>query len=194
MNQTVIGITGKTGSGKSTVCNILENMGAYVINADKITHKIIEDSARAKIISAFGEEILDTQKNIIDRQKLATIVFSNKDKLTQLEKILHPLVKAEILSQIKQSDNHFIVVDAVLLVEANIYKHCTEVWLVKADRQKRLSRIIARDQITEALAIARMQNQRRTTEIEKIATKIILNSGTVEDLQNNLTEWAEAHK
>ncbi|MCL2016793.1 MAG: dephospho-CoA kinase [Defluviitaleaceae bacterium] len=194
---TIIGITGKTGSGKTTVCTMLAEMGAYIINADKITHKIIENAARAKIISTFGEEILDSKKILIDRQKLATIVFSNKDKLTQLEKILHPLVENEIVAEIKQSKqsgNYFIVVDAVLLVEANLHRHCNEVWLVKSERQKRLNRIIARDQITEALAIARMQNQRRTNLAEETATKIILNNGSLDDLQNELTEWARSFR
>lgn len=176
---------------------MLAEMGAYIINADKITHKIIENAARAKIISTFGEEILDSKKILIDRQKLATIVFSNKDKLTQLEKILHPLVENEIVAEIKQSKqsgNYFIVVDAVLLVEANLHRHCNEVWLVKSERQKRLNRIIARDQITEALAIARMQNQRRTNLAEETATKIILNNGSLDDLQNELTEWARSFR
>ena len=182
----VIGITGNSGSGKTTVCAILAEHGGDVINADAVTHRLMEQGTAVykKIVSAFGTGILDENK--IDRKKLGTIVFNDEKKRTQLENIIHPAVVDEILSSIKNSRAPFTALDVVLLIESGLNKHCDAVWLVTAPEDMRLSRIISRDSLSEEAADARMRNQRNVP--PEAADRLIINDGNIENLEKQVAD------
>jgi len=184
LNKILIGITGNSGSGKTTVCKILKEMGFYTIDCDIISHTVLspEESAYVQVVNAFGTEILTDNKKI-DRKKLGSIVFADESKRTLLEAIVHPIVIDEALKEVDVTDSKFVAIDAVLLVESGLHHHCNAVWLVTADEKERLSRIVARDSLSEEAAQARMRNQRDTAHIAELASEIISNNGDLEILQ-----------
>jgi dephospho-CoA kinase len=141
----VIGILGGIASGKSTVAAEFGKLGCAVIDADKIAHKMLDESAiQQKIISVFGNSILDTDGKI-NRGKLGELAFSQTEKLTELTKILHPPVLAEIESQVQhlQEDTALkgIVIDMPLLLEVGWNKHCDRLIFVDCDEKTRLERV-----------------------------------------------------
>ena len=180
----IIGITGNSGSGKTTISKILAEMGGHAINADTVAHQVMGKGQKAykKIVAAFGTEILNESEEI-DRKKLGSIVFSDEKKRDLLEKIVHPIVCKEIISQVEDTDAPFIVIDAVLLVEAGLNEVCDFVWLVTAEPERRKMRIISRDNLSPEKADARMRNQRDVRPIADIAHVIIENDGDLEALE-----------
>ena len=140
----IIGILGGIGSGKSTVAAEFAKLGCAVIDADKIAHELLERSAvRKQIISLFGRAILNSAGKI-DRRKLADIVFTNSDKLSSLNSIVHPLVLARAEQLIKQYNQQSrvkaIVLDIPLLAEVGWAERCDRLIFVDCGRQLRINR------------------------------------------------------
>jgi len=183
-NKTLIGITGNSGSGKTTVCKILNDMGFYTIDCDTLSHAILRSGefAYTKVVEAFGTEIL-TSSQEIDRKKLGAVVFADQSKRTLLESIVHPVVIDRVLKEAEATDSKYIAIDAVLLVESGLHNHCNAVWLVTADEKQRLARITVRDELSQDAAQARMRNQRDTAHIAELASEIITNDGDLDILQ-----------
>jgi len=140
----IIGIIGGVGSGKSTVAAEFVKLGCKVVDADKIAHDLLEKkAAREKIVGLFGQVILDSAGKI-DHRKLADVVFADADKLSSLNKIIHPLVLGRAEELIKQynSQNEVkaIVLDMPLLVEVGWAKRCDKLIFVDCKRQLRVDR------------------------------------------------------
>lgn len=144
----IIGILGGIGSGKSTVAAEFAKLGCKVIDADKIAHELLErEAVKKKIISAFGKGILDSAGKV-DHKKLADVVFTDADKLSQLNNIVHPLVLAGAEQLIerynRQNQVKAIVLDMPLLVEVGWAKRCDRLIFVdckpqlRADRAKKM--------------------------------------------------------
>lgn len=180
-NIKIIGLTGNSGSGKSTVADILKNEGGYIIDADKIAHENMKpkECTYSEIISYFGNDILDSNKNI-NRKKLGNIVFNNKNKLNKLNEITHKYIIEKIENEIKKNiDNKkykFVVIDAPLLIETGLNNKVDSVWLVYADFEKRVKRIMIRDNITEEEVKQRFANQLDFEKQKVYADEIILNN------------------
>ena len=143
-----IGISGFIGTGKSTVCSYLVDMGAELIDADSIAHTIyINDSEPWKeIVTHFGHEILDKDKQI-NRQKLSELVFNNFDSLKKLNSIVHPHLKKNILNQInnfRSNKSKVVVLEAAMLIQAGWRNLVDEVWTVTSLKDIVLNRIINR--------------------------------------------------
>jgi len=140
----IIGILGGVGSGKSTIAAEFAKLGCKVIDADKIAHELLEQKAvKEKILSLFGEGILDSAGKI-DRKGLADIVFANADKLSSLNKIVHPFVLGRAEELIKrynrQNQVKAIVLDMPLLVEVGWAERCDKLIFVDCRRQLRVNR------------------------------------------------------
>ena len=140
----VIGIVGGVCSGKSTVAAEFAKLGCAVIDADKIAHELLERKAvREKIVASFGEAILDSAGKI-GRKELADIVFADADKLSLLDKIIHPLVlrrSEELMKRIKRQNKvKAVVLDMPLLVEVGWAKRCDKLIFVDCERQLRAER------------------------------------------------------
>ena len=143
-----IGISGFIGTGKSTVCSYLVDMGAELIDADSIAHTIyINDSEPWKeIVTHFGYEILDKDKQI-NRQKLSELVFNNFDSLKKLNSIVHPHLKKYIMNQInnfRSNKSKVVVLEAAMLLQAGWRNLVDEVWTVTSLKDIVLNRIINR--------------------------------------------------
>ena len=140
----VIGIIGGIGSGKSTVAAEFAKLGCGIIDADKIVHELLgERAVKEKIVASFGPSILDSAEKI-DHKKLADIVFTNGDKLSLLNRIVHPLVLDRAEQLIKRYNRQplvkAIVLDMPLLVEVGWAKRCDRLVFVDCKRQLRIDR------------------------------------------------------
>jgi len=140
----IIGIIGGIGSGKSTVAAEFARLGCKVIDADKIAHDLLEKkAAKKKIVDFFGQTMLNSAGKV-DHRKLADIVFADADKLSSLNKIIHPLVLRRVEELIKQynSQNEVkaIVLDMPLLVEVGWARRCDKLIFVDCKRQLRIDR------------------------------------------------------
>jgi len=141
--MTVIGLTGSFGSGKTFVASIFESLGAKVIDADKAAHKAIKKGTGAygRIVALFGEDILDG-RNEVDRKKLGKIVFADKALLKRLNGIVHPQVIKYIKGEVRRarSDAGVLVIDAPLLVEADLAGLVDKLVVVKCSKTKQVER------------------------------------------------------
>ncbi|WP_250278237.1 dephospho-CoA kinase [[Clostridium] colinum] len=176
----IIGLTGGTGCGKTTVCSILTKYNAYIIDADKIAHSVIEKGKEAyfEIIDYFGNSILDEDNQII-RKKLGEIVFSEKEKLKYLNNITHKYIIKEITNiiNIKKNDKkyNYIVIDAPLLIETNLHKIVDSVWIVHCSLETRIKRLKKRDNLPVDILSKRINSQTSFDENKKFANFIIFN-------------------
>lgn len=188
----IIGLTGGTGSGKGFVSERLKARKAYVMDADAIAHEIIMKGKPAynEIVDYFGQGILDEDGEII-RKKLGNIVFSDKDKLEFLNSCTHKYINKEIMQTIeevspKTNEYSVIVIDAPLLSEAGLIDICDDVWVVYADSEVRVKRIIERDSITEEQARNRIASQKSWEEYKELGAVIIDNSSDDENVERQL--------
>ena len=176
----VIGITGITGSGTSTVAGILKEHGGFVISADILAHDAIKkgQEAHKKIVEVFGESIL-LPDGEISRKSLGALVFGeeNKNNRECLESIIHPIVLASIKELVRSCENPFAVIDAPLLIESSLDKECDEVWLVTAVDEVRISRIMERDGVDKATAEKRIKSRQDEENLRRRADVIISNNG-----------------
>ena len=188
----IIGLTGGTGSGKGFVSERLKARKAYVIDADAVAHEIIEKGRPAykAIVDYFGSEILDENGNIF-RRKLGNIVFSDKDKLAFLNSCTHKYINMEIMriiEEVKPQTNVYsaIIIDAPLLAEAGLVDICDDIWVVYADSEVRVKRIMERDSISEEQARNRIASQRSWEEYKDLGAVIIDNSSDDENVERQL--------
>lgn len=159
--MTVVGITGTSGSGKSTVARIIQqNYNAQIIDADKIAKELTQKDTEylRKIVKTFGEEILENGK--LNRKKLADIIFSDKKQKEKIDKLTQKYVVDEIKKQVKESKNKLVLLDVPLLFETKLNEICDITIEVIADKKQKIERICKRDNIEEKQALARLSNQK----------------------------------
>jgi dephospho-CoA kinase len=155
----IIGLTGGIGSGKTTIANYIQSKGIPVYISDSEAKKVMEKpEIIAKINATFNEDI--TINAILDREKLASIVFSNPEKLKQLNAIVHPAVKVHFENWVNQNQNHPIIVkEAAILFESGSYKDCDKVISVITPLETRIERVIKRDSTSREKILQRINNQ-----------------------------------
>jgi dephospho-CoA kinase len=186
----VIGLTGGIGSGKSTVSRFLADLGAVIIDADKIGHEVYRPDTGTwrKLVKTFGSGILATD-NTIDRKKLGAIVFGDETELKRLNAIIHPQITEIIKKRIadyRRQGVSVVVVDAPVLFEANAKNLVEEVWVVVSNEANVIKRAIARTSLPEEQIRSRIRSQLSNEERIKRAQVVIHNDGTAEDLQKKV--------
>lgn len=175
-----IGLTGNIATGKSTVLAYLAERGAAVLDADKLAHQTMtpEGPAYAQVIEAFGASIV-LADGTIDRKTLGAIVFADREKLARLEAIVHPAVFALAQQRIAQVTAPVLVIEAIKLLESGrLLQLCDEVWVVVADEQVQIRRLMQSRGMDEEEARRRMAAQSPQAEKVKQATRVIDNSGS----------------
>lgn len=170
----IIGLTGGSGSGKSTVSNVLRDFGALIIDCDELAHKNMAKGGTAyeDIVDTFGKNILKADGEI-ERAILGDIVFNDKFQLEKLNKIAHFRVKQAAEEIIKSSCCKVGVIDAPQLIEADMQSMADEIWYIYADKSVRMARIMGRDNISEEKALARISNETPEKELKKYVTLTI---------------------
>jgi dephospho-CoA kinase len=182
----VIGLTGGIASGKSTVARMLQEKGAYLLDADKLAREAVEPGKPAwlEIVKWLGNSILLPDRSI-DRGRLASMVFNDRRMLDKLNKIVHPWVGSRFVTlseEIKKKDPDAILIyDIPLLIEANMQKMVDLILLVYVPREVQIARLQNRDSMTRAEAEQRLKSQTPLEEKKKHAHIIIDNSGTLEN-------------
>jgi dephospho-CoA kinase len=188
-----IGLTGGIGSGKSTVTALLAELGAPIIDADKVGHAIYAPGgpAYADMIAAFGDQILAPDRTI-DRKKLGPIVFADPEALKRLNSIVHPKMFTRMREMVDEKraagERKPIVIEAAILIEANWQPLFNEIWLVVTSHDHVLARIerdrgMAREQIEARIRAQLPDDQRR-----EHATTVITNDGTIDALRMTVTD------
>ena len=187
----IIGLTGGIASGKSTVSKYLAEKGFKVYDADKIAKDITEKkSVQEEIILTFGDKILDENGNV-DRKKLKEIVFEDKEKLKQLNAIIHPKV-IDFYKELKeQNTDEIIIFDVPLLFESGIDKFCDKILVVISNYEIQLNRIVERDKIDRELASKIIKSQLSNEERIKKADVVIENNSSLEDLFEKVERFCE---
>lgn len=186
-----IGLTGGIASGKSTVSNILKELGGIVIDADIVARDIVRkgEPALKEIEKSFGKEIFN-KDGTLNRKALGDIVFNDKNKLELLNRITHPKIISEInkiLHYYKETEKANVVfIDSPLLIEMNMHYEVDEVWLVVVKKDIQIKRLMARDGISLEDALRRINSQMPLEEKKRYADIIINNCGNIEDLQNQV--------
>lgn len=184
----LIGLTGPTGSGKSTVSEVFRSKGFAVVDADKIAHRALCDEACIeKLTQAFSEDIL-SEDNTINRKALAKVAFSNEENTKILNSITHPVIislSLEEFEALSQKGYKNILFDAPTLFEAGMDRMCNSVISVIAPKELRLMRILQRDNIGEEQALARINAQKEDSFYAEKSDFIIVNDG---DYQNLLSQ------
>lgn len=179
----ILGITGSSGAGKSTVCEILEKKyNSQTINADKIAKQLSKKGTNylQEIVQNFGNDIL-LENGELDRRKLANIIYSSSSKRDELNNITFKYIKNEIKSQIQKSKNNLIAIDAPLLFEANLQELCDKtIAVISEDRELQIQRIIKRDNIDKEHAVARLNAQHLNEFYIQNCDTTLINNETLE--------------
>ena len=188
----VIGLTGGIACGKSTVLAMLAALGARIIDADRVTHRLQQPGTPVfqQIVATFGRGVL-SPTGALDRRRLGTLVFSDQAKLEQLEQLIHPAVRAAILSFIEEIgrsggygtrlgtlNRPVVVIDAIKLIEGGWVKECAQVWVVTCSEPLQLERLRTTRGMSEEEAQQRLAAQEPQASRLPYATVVLTNDGT----------------
>lgn len=190
----IIGLTGGIASGKSTVLQVLKDQGAFIINADKIAHEVIEAGKPAwkEIVAFFGDQILNEDQQI-NRSKLADIVFDHLEYLEILNSITHPRIIQDFkdtLNDIRSvQPDAIVVIEIPLLFEAHLEDICDEIWVVWVDRETQINRLSKRDGLSRSDAIKRIDVQMPLDEKARLADIVIDNTRSIAETINTTIEY-----
>ena len=183
----IIGLTGQTGSGKSTICDTFISERFAVIDCDQVARKVTEDSSPCcHELSRHFPSCFD-RKLHLNRKALGAIVFNDKEKLELLNSLIFPFINVEIEAEINScihSGFEYIVLDAPTLFEAGADRLCDIVISCTADMETRINRIIERDSISYEQASARAASQHSEAFFEEHSDIVIENNGSIGALKN----------
>lgn len=195
----IIGLTGGIVSGKSTVARMFKDLGAKIVDADKLGHKVIlpQGAAWKRIIKIFGKDILQKDQTI-NRKKLGKIVFANQNLLKKLNKITHPeiikLIKKEIslVKDDSKEEKKILIIDAALIYETKIDRLMDKIIVVYLDEEEQLKRLIKRNNLSEKEALQKIKSQIPLKEKIEIADYVIDNSNSLDKTKEQVeTIWQE---
>ena len=191
----VIGLTGSIATGKSTVSNMFKSLNIPVVDADKIARQVVEPDTEtySEIIEVFGEEILHDDRTL-NRKTLGQLVFSNEEKRKQLNEIIHPAIRKEMLRQrdnLIKLGNRCVVLDIPLLFESKLMHFVDKIIVVYVDEAVQLKRLMERDGYSIDEAKQRIQAQMPVSKKAKMADAIVDNSRTKQESYNQLVAILE---
>ena len=210
-------ITGSIGSGKSTVCELLRDRGFEIIDADKISHDVLDRCAaqvaeifgvqyvvqkdakaensgsQAEFSVSSGEEISSATCASVDRKKLGELVFKNPAELAKLEALLHPKITAEILSQARalEAKEKLYFVDIPLFFEGKRYEFFDKAAVVYAPKDTLIARVMKRNGLDHAAAKHRVELQTDIEQKRAMADFVIDNSGDLQNLRDETGSFLE---
>ena len=189
-----VALTGGIGSGKSEAGAIFANLGAIVVDSDVLAREVIERGSTGfdEVVSAFGDQILKNGE--IDRAKLASIVFEDKSKRKTLENIMHPKIREKFEDIARNANSSDILINLIpLLVETNGAKNFDRVIAISAPVDIRKQRLLNRGMKEHEIS-KRLDSQVSDTEREKVADCVLINSGTLGELQSDVEALYEKLK
>ena len=192
----VVGLTGGIASGKSTAARTLTELGARIVDADRVAREIVAPGqpALAEIVRAFGREML-LPDGTLDRKRLGAVIFADADKRQTLNAITHPRIAAETQARLRALADEGVPVaiyEAALLVENGVHKALDGLIVVTCDETTQLARLMSRDGYAEADARARIAAQAPAADKLAAATWVVDTSGPLADTKKQLARiWEE---
>ena len=182
----MLGLTGGIASGKSTVAARLRALGAFVADADEVSRGIMnEPEVLARVRRRFGDGVFDSH-GVLDRRALANAAFATEEGAAALNAITHPAIKRKLIAMTVKAEASgrypIAVMDVPLLIESGMHRICSGVWLVTANTETRIRRIIERDGVTRDEALLRINRQMSDDDKRAFATTVIQNDGSLEEL------------
>lgn len=184
-----IGLTGGIGSGKSTVADFLRKKGIKVFDADRLAKELMtsDEELKRELIKEFGEETFSGGE--LNREYLANTIFVNPAKVEKINSIVHPVVKNKLTSLMNKEleKSNLVAAEAALIFEADMTEMFDYIWVVTADEETRIKRVMERSGLSREEIIKRMENQ--IPEKEKIsrADFVFYNNNSVEKLEENVS-------
>ena len=194
-----VGLTGSIAVGKSFVCEVLRELGAFVLDADQTARDVVAPGSKglALIAEKFGREVL-TESGELDRARMGAIVFADETKRQLLNSIVHPLVfeaqDAWLAEKERENERGVAVVDAALMIESCGYKRFTKLIVVWCEPQIQLQRLMMRNNLSEAEAVKRIRAQLPQEEKKRYADFLIDTSGGFESTRRRTIEVFEELK
>ena len=189
----VIGLTGGIASGKTTVSNLFKISGVPVIDADLVARQVVEKGTvgLSALVNRFGEAILNTD-GTLNRTELAKRMFSEEAIRSEVNDILQPLIRQEIISRMqsyKDQGKPLIVLDVPLLFEMHYENLCDDIIVVAVSVETQIARMEKRNGYTRQEALERIQSQMPLEEKVKRATIVWSNEGTLQELEQKVHQW-----
>lgn len=174
-----VGLTGGIGSGKSLVAKVFNKIGAPVYDSDSIAKQLYltDKLLKQKMVEAFGEEcyLSDGQLN---KAYIRQLIFNNKEKLIQINQIVHPRVALHFKNWVEgHSNKDYIIKEAAILIESGAYKQVDKIIVVSAPIDVRIRRVTERDGMTKAEVQKRLENQLSESELQSYADYLVVNDG-----------------
>lgn len=189
----VIGLTGNIATGKSVVRRMLEHLGAYTIDADALSHRTYAKGAPGyqQVIDRFGKWLVGKDGEI-DRSKLGNLVFNDPEAMSQLEAIVHPLVRQAAEMLIKRATQPVVVIEAIKLLEGDLRKVCDTIWVANAPEEVQIERLVRKRGLSREKALERIKAQSPQSSKVKLANIVLTNTGSYDDLWKQVTAaWKE---
>lgn len=189
----IVGLTGQTGSGKSTVCRLLQEQNMKHIDCDVISRKVSEiASVKEQMMTLFGKAVFDEEGNL-NRKALAKLVFTDPSEMKKLDSVMYPVITKQILHEINRYSEEgyeIVLLDAPTLFESGADRFCDYILSVIAPEKERKQRIMKRDSLTEQEAENRMKAQKQDSFYKERSDALICNSGEISDLEKQVSEAA----
>ncbi len=182
-----IGLTGNIATGKSTVGRMLVDLGAELIDADKVAHEVMEPGGAAydAVVDAFGEEIL-APGGAIDRRKLGARVFSDPDALAHLEALVHPPTIQAVQARIAASNAPVVIVEAIKLLESGMAEEYDAIWVTTCSEEEQVRRLVQGRGLSREEALRRIHAQPPQAEKIAHADVVIDTDGTLEQTREEV--------
>jgi dephospho-CoA kinase len=181
----LVGLTGGIATGKSTVSEMLRQLGCQIIDADLLARDVVEPGrpALAEIVAEFGPEVV-TAGGALDRKKLGAIVFTNPERRRRLEAITHPAIRALFMARLdalaEKGFAGIVIFDAAVMIESGNYKNMDRLVVVVTDEATQMARLRGRDGTDDAEGRRKIASQMPLAEKAKLADYVIDNSGSRE--------------
>ena len=180
----IIGLTGGIGSGKTAVSDSFESLGIGVVDADLASRVVVQKGKPCllKIAQHFGEDIL-TKEAELDRAKLREIIFKSEEEKNWLESLLHPAIANQIQDELNASKSPYTILVSPLLLETNQKDFCSKVLAVDVPVETQVERTLKRDGVSKEQVQAIINSQISRNDRLNLADEVIVNDGTLEDLE-----------
>ena len=183
----IIGLTGQSGAGKSTVSEMFAQLGCHSIDTDKVARAVVEPGrpALSEITQEFGKKVLN-EDGTLNRPALATIVFSDPAELQKLNRITHKYIAEEVKNEIASCGKTVVIVDAPALFESGIDAMCDVIVSVLAEEETRIRRIMARDSLSREKAEERIHAQADDEFYRSRSEFVLENNGIPETMEETV--------
>jgi dephospho-CoA kinase len=188
----IIGLTGGIGSGKTAVSDTFEELGIVVVDADLASRVVVEKGKPCleEIAKHFGDDIL-TENLELDRAKLREIIFQSEEDKNWLESLLHPAIAKQIQDELSASSSPYTILVSPLLLETNQKDFCNKVLVVDVPVELQMERTLKRDGVSEEQVKSIIKAQISRDNRLELADEVIINDGSLEDLQSQVKELHE---